>query len=147
MPGPFAAYPGYSAKLQLGPIRSGPGSLIAIPATEWFFPERRIPRTIYSSAGGLFCDSLPANYLPSDLIVAGTFRSDYNPFVNLPLGLGTQIGAALTPNSATSDPAALVPALVTLLDVRAIANVSVAYIIGLRALWRWQSFTGRIPGY
>jgi hypothetical protein len=147
MSGPFAAYPGYSAKLQLGPIRSGPGSLIAIPATDWFFPERINVRTIYSSAGGQFSDSLTGQFLPSDLVVTGFMRSDYNPFVNLPIGVGRQIGAALTPNSSTSDPAALVPALVTLLDVRAAANGAVVYVIGLRALWRWQSFTGRIAGY
>ncbi len=146
MPGPFAAYAGYSAKLELG---LSTGGTFAIPATEWFFPERRNPRTIYSSAGGLFSDSLPANYLPADLIVIGTMRSDYNPFVKSPIGLGQKVYATLTPNINTSstDPQAFATALVTLLDVRAVANGSVSYLIGLRALWRWQSFTGRTPGY
>lgn len=138
MPGPFAAYPGYSAKLTLG-IKGQSGSpiqTITIPASRWFFPQRINSRAIYSSSGGLLPDILPANFQVFDLIVTGRFRSDYNPFIQLPLGLGSQAVAIFDPNSNQSDPPAEIPVLVVMLDVDAVADGQVQYIMGLRGQWQ-----------
>lgn len=135
MPGPFAAYPGHSAKLTIGQ-NIYQGSSIAIPASRWLFQERINSRVIYSSSGGLSPDVLPANFQSRDLIVMGRFRNDYNPFTQLPLGVGSQAVASFDPNVNRPDPVATIPVLVVLLDVEAIAGGQVQYVMGLRGQWK-----------
>ncbi len=140
MPGPFLAYAGYSAVLKLGHFTpASPDNitgLIAIPASRWFFPQRCNSRVIYSSSGGSLPDVLPANFQPRDLIVSGRFRSDYNPFVQLPIKVGAQVAASFDPNVNQADPVAIIPVLVVLLDVEAMANGQVQYVMGLRGQWQ-----------
>ncbi len=147
MGAPFAAFAGYRAKLRIALQGTSTPQYITLPASEWYFPQRLNSRSIYSSAGGVFPDTLFANLLPSDALIAGRFRNDYNPFLQWPIFVGQRVVVSFDLNNDLSTPAiASIKALVTLIDSRAQADGQVSYAIGLRAMWRWLSFNGSIPG-